>query len=70
MSTEEDRVHGMMEDTTQGNSVGNKLKFNPATGRIEVTGSSDPDSTDLGITPDDLKFSRDWEERNHDRSSR
>ena len=62
MSTEQDRVHGIMQDMAHGDSVGSKLKFNPATGRIEVTGGSDPDSKSLGYTPDDFKFSRNWEE--------
>jgi len=59
MSTEQDRVHGIMEDMAHGNSEGSKLRFNPATGLIESTGGSDPDSRDLGVTPDDLKFSED-----------
>jgi len=59
-----------MEDMSHGNSEGNKLRFNPATGLIETTGGSDPDSRDLRITPDDVKFAKQREERNHDRSSR
>ena len=70
MSTEQDRVHGFMEDMAHGKSVGNKLKFIPESGRIEVTGSSDPDNKDLSYTPDDFKFSMNREERTYDRSSR
>jgi len=57
-----------MEDMAHGNSVGNRLRFIPETGRIEVVNSTDPDSSNLGYTPDDFKFSED-DEKNIDKSA-
>ncbi|MBL7189633.1 MAG: ThiF family adenylyltransferase [Phycisphaerae bacterium] len=54
-SSERDKVHQIMQNTTRGNSVGQQLKWNPSTKRIEVASHSDPDRTALEITPSDMK---------------
>jgi molybdopterin/thiamine biosynthesis adenylyltransferase len=44
-----------MQNAARGNSVGQQLKWNPKSKRIEATSYSDPDRSSLEITPSDME---------------
>jgi len=56
MSSEQERVHRIMQEKARGNQMGSKLKWDPATKQIAVTGDKNSSSKDLDITPEDMKF--------------
>jgi hypothetical protein len=56
-STEQQQVQSVLRDKGIGNGHGKKLVFDPGTGKIHTSSSSDPDGSNLQITGQDLGFS-------------
>ena len=55
MTSEQDRVHQIMQDIASGNDVGNKLVYDERTKTIQpARGRNDPDKT-MAVTPSDMK---------------
>ena len=53
-TNEQDRVQRILAN---GRQAGERLEFDPRTGRVRVANHRDPDSSNLYVTPDHLGFS-------------
>jgi len=60
MSTEEERVRKMMEDTAKGENIGSQgLQYNPKTKRLETSSPYSGSNNDvIKITPEDMVVSK------------
>ena len=63
MTSEQDRVHQIMQDMAEGNDVGNKLIYDDQTKTIRSTSrGKDPDKT-MDVTPSDMEHFGTWKGR-------
>ena len=54
MNTEQDRVHRIMQDIAEGNSVGDKLVYDKDTKTLRSASSYEDRDRTIRVTPEDM----------------